>query len=719
MALNRPLLTARALLDELLRSYAQVLFSRSAVVGALLLIATFLVPRVGLAGLLAAAVAAAAARLVRFSPEETAEGLYGYNAVLVGLGVGAAFAPGPRQFFLIVLGSLVTVILTAAGRATVAARWQLPVLTLPFLAGLWLALAAGSVLGLARAELVVDPFLLAGPADIALRGLRGLGVLFFVPRADAGILVAIALLIWSRHGGLLAGIGLVFAAIIAAFWIPAASAGLHQALALNMALTAIALGGMWFVPGPSASLFAVVGAAVAGLLTLGLAPVLGFLDLPVAVLPFNLATLGVLLATRLRLEDRTPKAVDFLLGTPEQHLHHHRTRTARFGSRYAVRLHAPFLGTWTCTQGENGEHTHQGAWWSAADFEVADATGRRHRGSGAHRTDWLCYRLPVVAPADATVIEVIDGLPDNEPGDEDLEHNWGNLVVLWVGPGLFVLLGHLSPGSIPVQKGQVVRRGDVVGRCGSSGRAPVPHLHIQLQSVGVPGAPTLPLELHDVIGLRDGQQHLCGALTPELGDAVRNIEVDDKVASPFTFAAGRPVRLRTSDGTMETLTAEVDPIGQRLLTSAETGARLVYTNDGRLFTVLDVLGARRSALHLVHQALARVPFECRSGLTWSDDLGPRDVLGGVGQWVLDAVRPYLPTGGFEMVYSAHESDDELIIEGQSTRTRADGSPVLTTRAALSARDGLRSVAVTRDGRTRSAEAELAPRAERPRLEVSA
>ena len=44
------------------------------------------------------------------------------------------------------------------------------------------------------------------------------------------------------------------------------------------------------------------------------------------------------------------------------------------------------------------------------DFEVADEAGCVHRGSGEQLADYLCYRLPVLAPADGTVARIAANL---------------------------------------------------------------------------------------------------------------------------------------------------------------------------------------------------------------------------------------------------------------------------------------------------------------------
>lgn len=54
----------------------------------------------------------------------------------------------------------------------------------------------------------------------------------------------------------------------------------------------------------------------------------------------------------------------------------------------------------------------------------------------------------------------------------------GNHIFIDSG-GIVVALCHLQQGSVQVARGQRVRVGDVLGRCGNSGNSTEPHLHIQ------------------------------------------------------------------------------------------------------------------------------------------------------------------------------------------------------------------------------------------------
>jgi murein DD-endopeptidase MepM/ murein hydrolase activator NlpD len=56
----------------------------------------------------------------------------------------------------------------------------------------------------------------------------------------------------------------------------------------------------------------------------------------------------------------------------------------------------------------------------------------------------------------------------------------GNFVALDIGYRRYALYGHLIPGSLRVKVGDMVKRGQVLGRLGNSGNSTEPHLHFQI-----------------------------------------------------------------------------------------------------------------------------------------------------------------------------------------------------------------------------------------------
>ncbi|MDH3692973.1 MAG: M23 family metallopeptidase [Gammaproteobacteria bacterium] len=93
-----------------------------------------------------------------------------------------------------------------------------------------------------------------------------------------------------------------------------------------------------------------------------------------------------------------------------------------------------------------------------------------------------CFGRPIVAPGDGTVVDVLDGVHVNIPGERNKKDIPGNYVVIEHGNGEFSMLAHFRNGSVRVQKKQKVLAGDPLGECGNSGHSNLPHLHYHLQN---------------------------------------------------------------------------------------------------------------------------------------------------------------------------------------------------------------------------------------------
>ena len=81
-------------------------------------------------------------------------------------------------------------------------------------------------------------------------------------------------------------------------------------------------------------------------------------------------------------------------------------------------------------------------------------------------------------------------------------------MVIDSGEGIYALLAHLQRHSVVVGQGDMVERGEMVGRCGNSGNSSEPHLHMQLmdhpRTAFANGVPFEFAEYEDVTGPRRG-----------------------------------------------------------------------------------------------------------------------------------------------------------------------------------------------------------------------
>jgi hypothetical protein len=173
----------------------------------------------------------------------------------------------------------------------------------------------------------------------------------------------------------------------------------------------------------------------------------------------------------------------------------------------------------------------------AIDFYGLTPTGHALRRSVAinqlsttTHADWVGFGAEVLAVADGIVRDARAGEPNRlpmgpQPVLTDLTERtlMGNFVVLEVAPGVFAHYAHLQPGSLLVKVGDRVRRGDVLGRLGQSGQAPLPHLHFQVSNA---------VTFEESEGLPFVMQHFNRLGSATLGDVLAPAQVPAPRGAP-------------------------------------------------------------------------------------------------------------------------------------------------------------------------------------------
>lgn len=149
----------------------------------------------------------------------------------------------------------------------------------------------------------------------------------------------------------------------------------------------------------------------------------------------------------------------------------------------------PVDGTWTVLNGSLiKDYSH--SWFPATqryayDFVITDEEGRsRPENTDTSIDNYYCYDEPILAPAEGIVVDVRDGDPElgraggfSHPLKRSIT---GNKITIKHAEREYSSLVHLVPGSISVEPGDHVERGEAIGRCGHSGNSSEPHLHFQL-----------------------------------------------------------------------------------------------------------------------------------------------------------------------------------------------------------------------------------------------
>jgi hypothetical protein len=156
-------------------------------------------------------------------------------------------------------------------------------------------------------------------------------------------------------------------------------------------------------------------------------------------------------------------------------------------------LHFPLEGAWWAIQGADWSDQHKLEPYSqpyALDLAKLGADNQIFHGTGHSLEDHYSWNQPVYAAAGGKVAYVCFDMPDIAPGvlpdprifRNDPRRTLGNAVAISHANGEFSYYAHLQQASIQVNEGEMVRRGTLIGRVGSSGRSPGPHLHFHLMT---------------------------------------------------------------------------------------------------------------------------------------------------------------------------------------------------------------------------------------------
>ena len=627
-----------SLVSYISRCYAAVLFCDSPAVGAMVLVITLTVPNIGVAGLLAALTAFLFAK--RFGYTTAHQEPYVYNSLLVGLSLGSLYRIDAQLILLIVLGAVFTVFVTQFLANALWRIGRIPVLSLPFVLITWtLWLAAKSMTGL-------QPFVALWPDDsfttLWLGGLfKTLGLFFFIPHPLAGLLLFLGIAWTSRYLALLAIAGYMTGYLTMQFIV-----GFPQTapyIGFNFMLVAMAVGGVFTVPGRAGFMLALFGAALSAVLAAAIGRVSVPYGLPVLTMPFFLATVIILAGMSRRHILGAPYLLLDNPALPEVSYERVRLASVRTGEIGSVPLLAPFVGEWQVYQSFNGPHTHQPPWQHALDFFIMEGQCS-FRNDGANLEDYLCFGAMVVAPAQGQIIACRGDLPDNPPGEVDTIRNWGNYIQIKIAGGQIVVLAHLRQHSLLVKEGDWIAAGQCLANCGNSGRSPQPHLHMHIQNEFALGSPTIPFHLCSVITRASAQQRQTFQLIARPGELVSVAPAlrDDKLAAPLHFPVGRCLyfRFRTASGgdwSQQCLRVELTLLGQFRLVS-DSGASVAFEESQGLLAFYDRQGGEDVFMDMWLLGMGLTPLSSAAAL-WQDKPSARLIPLRRWQWILMKIRP--------------------------------------------------------------------------------
>jgi len=153
--------------------------------------------------------------------------------------------------------------------------------------------------------------------------------------------------------------------------------------------------------------------------------------------------------------------------------------------RNTTKLSLPLSSEWTISWGGDTKalNLHNGAKFQQYAFNIVinGLNERSYKTDGRSNTDYYAFGEKILAPADATVVLAVDGVADNVPGTVNTMYVPGNSVILKTANNEYFFFAHFQQNTVNVKDGDVIKQGQLLGRCGNSGNSSEPHLHFHIQ----------------------------------------------------------------------------------------------------------------------------------------------------------------------------------------------------------------------------------------------
>jgi len=612
-------------LNGILNSYSQLFYSLDKILAVILLAVTFFTPHLGLSGLLAVALINGLAHLAGINQKLIEEGLYGFNALLLGLFMGYQYQLN-IIFYLLFVTSIVFLLIVSVWLNGVFYKHKLPFLSFPFLIVYAIvSLASGSFSHI----LLNDEHVYAinhiasmqnstffqithcldnwSISSIWLAYFKTLAGTFFQTSVLAGILIAIGILYFSRIAFTLSVLGFYSAYLFYSLFGADVNDLTVHLVGSNFIFMSIGIGCFYIIPNVYSYLSVFLLTPILMLLMIFLNKVMFVFQLRSFTLSFSICVVLFLLFLQHRWFHKYLHLVSLQYYSAEKTIYKYLTSINRFKNAHLAKIQLPFWGEWFVSQGYDGKITHIGDWGKALDFVIIDETTQTYQNLGTQREDFYCYNKPVIAPLDGYVYTIVNTVEENEIGEVNTTENWGNTIILNHLNGLFSKISHIKKDTFKVAIGEYVTKGTVLGTCGNSGRSPEPHIHFQLQTLPQIGAKTLSYPIAYFLERTKNRLELKISEIPSENTLISNVSTTALISESFDFSPGKKIKLQSNDS-KDTIHWEVftDAFNRTYIFCHFTQSTAYFTNDGTMFYFYDFEGDKKSALFYFYLAAYRV-----------------------------------------------------------------------------------------------------------------
>ena len=616
-------------LQCILNSYSLMFFSLNNVFAFIIILVTFFSPIVGMCGFLAVVLINASAYLSGFNRDEIKKGLFGFNALFLGLSLGYEFSVN-GAFIVLFLTSILVLLLVTVWVKGLFTIHNLPFLSFPFILVYWIVSLAASnftnihldethtytINEIAKSQssywyqfvhsldnISVLPF--------ALSFFKTLAGTFFQTSILGGILIALGLLYFSRIAFSLSVIGFYLAYFFYSVFGADVNDLNYNLLGSNFIFIAISVGCFFLIPNTYSYITVIILVPILLFVLLSLGKILSVFQIKAYTLAFSVVCTAFLFSLNQRWFHKYLYVATIQYFSAEKTIYKYLNSLQRFKNEHLYKIALPFIGEWNVSQGYNGKITHLGDWSKALDFVIVDSKSNTYREptsarEGFTRENFYCYNKEIYSPYDGYVYDIINTVEENDVGEINTEYNWGNSIIINHLNGLFSQISHIKKDSFDVFIGQYITKGTYLARCGNSGRSPEPHIHFQLQTTPIAGAKTLEYPISYFIERNGIEKKLKISEVPTEGSFISNVQVNELLTSSFSFLPGQKMSFQ-KENTQTVIQWEVftDSYNKTYIYCKESNSYAYFINDGVMLYFIDFEGDHKSLLFNFYLAAYR------------------------------------------------------------------------------------------------------------------
>jgi len=151
---------------------------------------------------------------------------------------------------------------------------------------------------------------------------------------------------------------------------------------------------------------------------------------------------------------------------------------------YLIEL--PVKGDWVAGHAGGSERVNYHCAYEAQKFAIdivkVNESGKFYKNDGAKIEDFYTLNENIYSPVDGIIVNVVDTFKNQQVlNGSDKKNPAGNHIVIEIENERYLFLAHLNIGTIKIQKGDIVKAGDLIAQAGNSGNTSWPHLHMHIQ----------------------------------------------------------------------------------------------------------------------------------------------------------------------------------------------------------------------------------------------